>query len=118
MAREISLVCDFIFGSICTCLPTDTVDVELTIQMVRDIYTYRKDHTAKSTVFSPWSRTVIPFPSLCRKIQAFQDKNRQMTAWNNDHASPYFSTPTSPDINMPQERPEPDGLTKDIALTP
>ena len=68
MAREISPVCDFIFGSICTGLLTDTVDVELTIRMIKGIYMYRKDHTAKSMVFSPWSRTIIPFASLHRKI--------------------------------------------------
>ena len=53
MAREISPVCDFSFGSIWTGLLTDTVDVELTIRMVKGIYMYRKDHMAKSTVFSP-----------------------------------------------------------------
>ena len=73
MAREISPVCNVIFRSICISLPTDMVDVELTVRMVKGIYTYRKDHMAKSMVFSPLSRTVIPFPSLCRKIQAFQD---------------------------------------------
>ena len=71
MAREICLVCDFIYGSIHTALPTDTVDIELMIWTVKGIYTYRKDHTAESMVFSPLSRTVIPFPSLQRKIQAF-----------------------------------------------
>ena len=96
MAREISPVCDFIFGSIHTALLMDTVDVELMILMVKGIYTYRKDHTAESTVFSPWSRTIVPFPSLQRKIQAFQDENRQTMAWNIDHALPYFSTPTKP----------------------
>ena len=75
MAREISPVCSFIFGSIWTGLPTDTVDVELTIRMVKGIYTYRKDHIAESMVFSPWRRTVIPFPSLHKKIQVYQDEN-------------------------------------------
>ena len=46
MAREISPVCDFIFESIHTSLPMDTIDVELTIRMVKGIYTYRKDHMA------------------------------------------------------------------------
>ena len=96
MAREISPVCDFIFGSICTSLPTDMVDVELTIRTVKGIYTYRKDHTAKSTVLSPWNRTVIPFPSLHRKIQAFQDKNREMMTWNDNNGMPYFSAPPKP----------------------
>ena len=44
-------MCNFIFGSIHTALPTDTVDVELMIQRVKGIYTYTKDHTAESTVF-------------------------------------------------------------------
>ena len=96
MAREIGPVCDFIFGSICAGLLTDTVDVELMIWMVKGIYTYRKDHTAKTMVFSPCSRTIIPFPSLHRKIPAFQDENRQVMAWDNNNAMPYFSTPPKP----------------------
>ena len=51
---------------------------------------------AKSMVFSPWSRTVIPFPSPYRKIQAFQDENRQAMAWDNNNAMPYFSAPPKP----------------------
>ena len=74
----------------------DIVDVELMIRIVKGIYTYRKDHTAKSTVFSQWSRTVIPFPSLHRKIQAFQDESRQPMAWDNNNAMPYFSALPKP----------------------
>ena len=40
MAREISPMCDFIFGSLWMGLLTDTVDVTLTIRMVKGIYTY------------------------------------------------------------------------------
>ena len=76
MAREISPICDFIFRSIQTRLPMDTVDVELTVRIAKGIYTYRKDHMAKSMVFLPWSRTIIPFPSLGRKLQAYQDQNK------------------------------------------
>ena len=42
MAREINPICNFIFGLKCTGLPTDTVDVELMIRMVKGIYMYRK----------------------------------------------------------------------------
>ena len=73
MAREINPICDFIFGSICMCIPTDLVDIELTIKMVKGIYTYCKDHTAESTIFSTWNKSVIPFPSLRRKFQAYKD---------------------------------------------
>ena len=96
MAREISPICDFIFRSIQTGFLTDTVDVDLTIRMVKGIYAYRKDHPAESMVFSPWSRSVIPFPSLQRKIQAYQDKNKQTSAWNKGHTAPYF--PTQPQL--------------------
>ena len=74
----------------------DMVDVELMIRTVKGIYTYRKDHTAKSIVFSPWSTNVIPFPSLHKKIQAFQEENRQTSAWNKGHATSYFSTQPQP----------------------
>ena len=97
MAREISPVCDFIFGSIHTYLPTDTVDVELTIKMVKGIYTYCKDHPVESTIFTSWSKSVIPFPSLKCKMQAFKDDNRQqvMTPWNNG-SMVQFSAPPKP----------------------
>ena len=96
MAREISPICNFMFGSIHTGLLTDTVDVELTVWMVKGIYTYRKDYMAKSMVFSTWSRTVIPFPFLCKKIQAFQDENRQMSVRNKGRATSYFSVQPQP----------------------
>ena len=96
MAREISPICDFIFGSIRTGLPMDTIDIELMVRMVKGIYTYKKDHTDESTVFSPWSRTVIPFPSLQRKIQAYQDKNNPTLAWNKGHPKSYFPTQPQP----------------------
>ena len=53
MPREISSTCDFIFRSIRTSFLTDTVDEDLTIRTVKGIYTYRKDHTTESTIFTP-----------------------------------------------------------------
>ena len=84
MAREISPICHFIFGSIKTCLPTDMVDIDLTIRTVKGIYTYRKYNITESMIFTPWSKKVIPFPSLRQKIQVFQDDKRQnmTTPWN------------------------------------
>ena len=64
MTREINPVCDFVFGLIRTSLPTDTVDVDLTIRTVKGIYMYRKDYTAVSTIFTLWGKKIIPFPSL------------------------------------------------------
>ena len=59
MAREISPICDFIFRSKRTCLQTDTVDIDLNVRTVKGIYTYRKDHTMESTIFTPWGKKVI-----------------------------------------------------------
>ena len=90
------------------------------IRTVKGIYTCRKDHTAKSMVFSPWSRTLTPFPLLCRKIQAFQNESRQTTVWDNNNAMPYFPPLLNPNIiqeSMSWVRPRLDGLTDDKGLT-
>ena len=102
MAREINPVCNFIFGSIHVCLPMDTVDVELIIRTVKDIYTYHKDHTMESMVFLLWSKTVIPFPSLRWKIKAYKDDAEQETMTWNKGAMPQFSAPQKPSQNLPQ----------------
>ena len=117
MAREISPICGFIFGSIHTGLPTDTVDMELTIQMVKGIYTYRKGHMAESMVFSPQSRTVIPFPSLCKK-----SKHSKMKTGRHQHgirAMLCLTFPPNPSQNadIPWVRPGLDGLMGGIGLT-
>ena len=100
MARGISPICYYILRSIRTCLPADTVDIDLTIRTVKGIYTYRKDHTAESTIFTPWSKKVIPFPSLRWKIQAFQDDKRQNTTtpWNDSNSNrvQFSATPKMP----------------------
>ena len=76
MAREINPVCNFFFGFMCANLPANMVDVGLTIRMVQGIYIYHKDHTAESTIFTLWSKSVTPFPSLRKKIKAFKEDSR------------------------------------------
>ena len=96
-----SPICNFIFGSIRTCLPTDTVDIDLTISTVKGIYTYRKDCTVESMIFTLWSKKVIPFPSLRWKIQVFQDHKRQeMTIPWNDGKTLQFSAPPKMPRNL------------------
>ena len=76
MAREVNLVCNFFFGFVCTNLPSDTVDIELKVRTVHGIYTYRKDCTVESTIFTLWGKKVIPFPSLRRKIKAIKEDSK------------------------------------------
>ena len=112
MAREISPICDFIFGSICTGILIDTVDVELMIRMGKGIYTYRKDHMAKSMVFSPWSRTIVPFPSKHSKTKIGRCQHGIKAMLH-----PTFLPQPNPNAGIPWGRPELDGLTRGITLT-
>ena len=107
MAREISPICDFLFSSIRTGLLTDTVDVELTVQTVKRIYTYRKDHTTESMIFTPWSKKMILFPSLRRKIQTYQDDKRIETVLPRNNGNTFqFSAPPMGQINPRKRAPE------------
>ena len=92
MACEISPICDFLFESIRTNLPTDMVDIELTVWTVKGIYMYRKDHTMESTILNPWSKKVTSFPSLRCQIHAYQDdqRNDKVLQWGNTFQ---FSSP-------------------------
>ena len=69
------------------------VDIELTIRTVQGMYIYHKDHTAESTIFTPWSKSVTPLPSLRKKIKAFKEDCQGQTTltW-----VPLVSTPTKP----------------------
>ena len=62
MACEISPICDFLFRSIRTNLMIDTGDIELTVQMVKGIYTYRKDHSMDNPQYSPHEVKGDTFP--------------------------------------------------------
>ena len=54
------------------------------------------DHTAESTIFTPWSKSVTPFPSLRKKIKAFKEDSKGQTTltW-----VPLVSTPRKPPRN-------------------
>ena len=97
MARKISPIYNFIFGLIRICLPTDMVDVDLTVWTVQGICMYRKDYTMESMIFTLWSKKVIPFLSIRCKIQAFQDE--MMISWN-DRNTFQFSAPPKMPRNM------------------
>ena len=90
MAGEVNPVCNFFLGFMHTNLPIDTVDVELTLRMVQGIYIYCKDHTMETTIFTPWSKNVMPFPSLRKNIKAFKEESKgQMTlTWTPPDSAP------------------------------
>ena len=94
------------------------VDVELTIRTVKGIYTYNKDHTVESMIFSLWCKSVIPFPSLRQKIQTDKDNNKQATmTWDNGIMPQFSSHKNLPKIpeNMPWAKSGTDGLDTTIS---
>ena len=101
MAREINPVCNFFFGFMHTNLPSDMVDVDLTIRTVQEIYTYQKELQYRPP-FLLCGVKVWPFPSLRKKIKAFkEDSRRQKTlTW-----TPQISTPTKPPQNPRKHAP-------------
>ena len=49
---------------------------------------------------SPWSKSVIPFPSLRQKIQAYKDDNKQVTTTWDNGIMPQFSALQKPSQNF------------------
>ena len=102
-----ALFVNFLFGSLKTTLLTDTVDTELTVWMVKGIYTYRKDHTMESMIFTPWSKKVTPFPSLRCKIQVYMDEQRdeKVIQWGNAFQFPTHPVTQSTQTNLRKSAP-------------
>ena len=92
MVHQVSPICNFLFWSLRTTLPTDMEDAVLTVQMAKGIYTYRKYQTAESMTFIPCSKKVTPFPSLRCKIQAYKDEqgNEKVLQWTISFQFPTF----------------------------
>ena len=63
--------CSFVFHSFICALPKDMIDIEVTIQMVDGIHSYRGD---RATSYSPCSRQVKLIPSLRKKIVEYKEK--------------------------------------------
>ena len=72
--------------------------MELMIRTIKGIYTYKKDHAAKSMVFSPWNRTITPFPPYTGKYKPSKVKVADNSVDNNN-AMLYISAPPKPKHN-------------------
>ena len=96
MAWESKPTCDFLFGFFQCALLEGTIDIELTARMVKGIHSYRKDHTSEQVTCSPRSRQMKPFPSLRKKIGAFEEEK-------NNKNSPFYTNPFNLPRRMPQQ---------------
>ena len=79
MACELSANCDLIFGILSCNLPEDTIDVDLNVQTLQGIHTYKKDRSTQVIKCSSWGSKVRSFPSLQKKMAEFL-RCRQITA--------------------------------------
>ena len=73
---------DFNFKAYCNfnfhcAIPEDRVDMEMTIQMVDGIHTYRRDETTQMTFYSSWGRQVKSFSSLRKKITNYKEEMKE-----------------------------------------
>ena len=68
---------------------------------------------AESTVFSPWSKTIIPFPLLRRKSRPTRMKTINRCQYGTKDMLCLTSLPDPRlSIDVPQGRPGPDGQTR------
>ena len=79
MACDLKPACNFFFGFLWCTIPMDTIDVELPVQTVQGIHTFRTDHTTESSTCIPCIKWMKPFPSLWKKIEAFEEKKKDGT---------------------------------------
>ena len=71
MACELLMQCDLISGFLKCALPKDTIDVDLKVQTLKGIHTFREDYKMQMTKCSPWRTIVQPYPSLKKKMMEF-----------------------------------------------
>ena len=62
------LSANFLHGFFHCDLPEDTIDVEITVRILKGIHIFRKNHGMQSSVCSSWGSAIKSFPSLCRKM--------------------------------------------------
>ena len=120
MAREISSVCNFIFSSICTSLPTDTVDVELMIRTVKVFIPIGKTIWLNPWCFHHEVGLCSPFPCYAGKSKPFKVNVDKQQCGIITMPCPTFLPLLSLNItpgSMHQERPGLGGLTKGIDST-
>ena len=71
MACLLHLQCNFLHGYFRCQLPVETVDVEVKVQMMQGIHTFRRDRTSQVIKFNPWSTRLCPYPSLIWKMKTY-----------------------------------------------
>ena len=90
MACVLAHKCNFLYWFFQCQLLEDTIDVEITVRMVKGIHTFKGDQTTPVISCRPWSSQLHPFPSLAKKMKTYLQERRNIT-------NPFHSTCTYPD---------------------
>ena len=79
MACYLSLHGSFLYGFFQCALLEGTTDLEITVQTLKGIHTFRKDYNAQSSLCSPWHSHDKCFPSLRKKMAAYMEERQTIS---------------------------------------
>ena len=63
--------CNFLNGYFRCLLPSETMDVEVKVKMMRRIHMFRRDRTTQVISCNPWSTRLHPYPSLIQRMKIY-----------------------------------------------
>ena len=95
MACNLASHCNFLYRFFQCQLLEDTIDVEITVRILKEIHTFKKECSTQTSLWSPLGLHIHPFPSLVKKMEAFLEERRNIK-------DPFHLThtyPARPDIS-------------------
>ena len=106
MACGLAVQCDLIYGCLKCGLPEDTINVDLKVDTLKGIRTFKKEYKSQTSKFSPWGADMQHYPSLQKKMGQFMKRRKTI-------ATPYTNIPSkakpqkSPRKNLIHANPSP-----------
>ena len=79
IACNVSPQCNFLHRFFQCALPEGTIDVEITVQTLKGIHTFRKDQNAQSSMCNPCGSCIQPFPSLRKNMAAYKEERQTIS---------------------------------------
>ena len=101
MAYNLAPQSNFLYGFFQCQLLEDTIDIEITVRMMKGIHTFKKDCSKKASSCSLWGSQVHPFPSLVKEIEVYLEKRRIIAdPFHLSHAPTLIDPITSPFVGL------------------
>ena len=99
MACVLTPQCNFLYGYFQCQLPEDTIDAEVTVWTMKDIHTFKRDHSMQLISCRPWTSRYCPYPSLIKKMKTYLELKDQVA----DPPQPSPAFPERPNMPSPQK---------------